>query len=112
MIRLTKSFMTPHGIPLLNTVWRWIELRIDIKEQTCWVVLGCFPNKDVADKYGVEELQPIARKMVSLSGQAFKDLVNDLPEGDSLSEIVSNSVYEVALDYLKFCDEFKEAELI
>lgn len=102
---LNTQFETPQGITLDSTYWRWVNLGLDVAGMRAQVVLYSYAS---AEAFATGK-QPISQRNYTVEPEAFVPMVQTAPVGTTMSDVLSNVVY----DYIKATDPFfAEAEYV
>lgn len=95
---IDAPFETPQGIELTSSYWRWVGLGVDVPAGQLLGTLYAYasPQAFAAGK------QPVGQKQYTVGGADFAGLVLAAPVGATLSDVLSNAIYQ----YVKATDPF------
>lgn len=94
MLKITAPINTPFGLQVGNTVWRWISLQIDPGAGNAVIGMGAFPTAEIAAAVGTPtQKPPLLAEAYNISGFEFLSIVGGAPSGPTLSDAVSNAIY-------------------
>lgn len=85
-LQLVSEYVTPHGLTVPSTYWRWVGLGVDVTAQSALVTLYAYVN---AEAFAAGK-QPIGQQQVQLTGQEFMVAAGQLeaPDNGGLSAVI------------------------
>jgi hypothetical protein len=88
-LQVEASLQTQFGLAINNPVWRLGGLGIDTTQNVATAVLLAFVSVDAMNS----NKQSVAQRQYQVTGQEFAQLVLSPVQGQNLSEVVGNAVY-------------------
>lgn len=88
-LQINAEFETPQGIVVSSTYWRWVGLGVDVPASTLRCVLYAYAS---AQAFAAGK-QSIGKREYTLQAQQFGEIVLAPPDGQTLSDVLSNAVY-------------------
>lgn len=97
-LQVNASLTTDFGYVINSPVWKLSILTVNVNEAHIYAVLNCYVDVNAIQT----NKKSVAEKTYSISGLNFASVVLQQPIGNTLSDVISNAVY----DYVKANDPY------
>lgn len=91
-LQVDVNFTTPVGIDVTSLYWRWVDLKVNVPDSIATITLRAY----VSETAFLQGKQAVSQKIYNVSGPAFTTMVLQSVTGSTLSDVISNAIYDYA----------------